>query len=115
MPLLDAFARDHARRGWQVLGIAVDQPQPVRDFLQRQPVGFPIALAGMEGVSISRDLGNAGGQLPYSVVFDASGRGAARHLGAVDEPTAGALGDAAQLTARRCFGIAIASNRAQSA
>lgn len=85
MPLLDSFAQRHARDGWQVLGVAVDQLQPVRDFLQRRPVAFPIAMAGIEGAGLSRRLGNAGGQLPYSLVFDRAGRIAQRHLGAVNE------------------------------
>jgi thiol-disulfide isomerase/thioredoxin len=86
MPLLDSFAQRHANQGWRVLGIAVDQLQPVRDFLQRLPVAFPIAMAGMEGLGLSRRLGNAGGQLPYSLVFDRTGQIAQRHLGAVNEP-----------------------------
>ncbi|WP_418319084.1 TlpA family protein disulfide reductase [Piscinibacter sakaiensis] len=82
MPLLDTFARES---GWQVLGLAIDQAAPVREFLQRVPVGFPIALAGAEGLALTRAFGNGGGLLPYSVVFDRSGAVADRHLGAVDE------------------------------
>ena len=85
MPLLDQFQRAQAARGWQVLGLAVDSPTPVRNFLARQPMGFPIGLAGMEGVELTKSLGNAGGQLPYSVVFDAAGALRHRKLGAVDE------------------------------
>ena len=43
MPLLDGFYREHAAKGWQVVGLAVDQPSAVRTFLQRTPVSFPIA------------------------------------------------------------------------
>ncbi len=82
MPLLDSF---HRERGWQVVGLAVDQSAPVRAYLQRLPIGFPIALAGLEGVKLSRELGNAGGQLPYTVVFDSNSQLADKHLGAVDE------------------------------
>ena len=85
MPLLDQFHREQASRGWQVLGLAVDSPTPVRSFLQRQPMGFPIGLAGMDGVELAKSLGNAGGQLPYSVVFDREGRFRHRKLGTVDE------------------------------
>ncbi len=81
MPLLDSF---HREQGWQVLGLAVDQAGPVREYLQRVPVSFAIALAGLEGVDLSRQLGNPGGQLPYTAVFDSSARLIDRHLGAVD-------------------------------
>lgn len=85
MPLLDRFAQRHRGTGWQVLGIAVDQAPQVLEFLQRQPVSFPIGLAGSSGAAVSRGLGNSGGQLPYSVVFDRHGRVVARHLGTVDD------------------------------
>jgi thiol-disulfide isomerase/thioredoxin len=85
MPLLDAFHRQHAAAGWQVIGLAVDGPTPVREFLARRPMAFPIGLAGMDGIELTKSLGNPGGQLPYSVVFDRSGRIHDRHLGAVDE------------------------------
>ena len=83
LPLLDRFHQDHQARGWQVIGLAVDNDAPVRAFLAQRPVSFPVGLAGFEGVSLSRALGNSGGGLPFSVVFD--GAGAARHrkLGAI--------------------------------
>ena len=54
----------------QVLGVAVDQPGPVRAFLQKQPLAFPIAMAGDGGLALVRQLGNTDGGLPFSIVFD---------------------------------------------
>ena len=85
MPLLDSFQRAQAAKGWRVLGLAVDSPTPVRAFLSRQPMSFAIGMAGMEGIELTRSLGNAGGQLPYTVVIDREGRLHDRQLGAVDE------------------------------
>lgn len=83
MPMLNQFYSERRASGWQVVGIAVDGPTPVREFLARLPVGFPIGLAGMEGAELSRTLGNANGSLPFTVVFDAGGKIIARKLGAV--------------------------------
>jgi thiol-disulfide isomerase/thioredoxin len=83
MPLLDDFHRRHRGAGWQVVGLAVDGPTPVREYLARLPMGFPIGLAGMEGASLSRTLGNQAGGLPFTAVFDARGRLAERKLGTV--------------------------------
>lgn len=85
MPLLDAFYRQHATNGWQVLGLAIDQPSSVRKFLQRTPVSFPIGLAGLEGTQLTRDLGNLAGGLPFSVVVDSEGRLRQRRMGRVSE------------------------------
>ena len=83
LPLLDAFSRQHAGR-WQVLGLAVDRPDPVRRFAAERALHLPIALAGMEGLDLSRGLGNKVGALPFSVAFDSGGRIAERKLGVLD-------------------------------
>jgi thiol-disulfide isomerase/thioredoxin len=85
MPLLDQFQAAHKAAGWQVIGLAVDGPTPVREFLARQPMGFSIGLAGMEGAELSRTLGNVNGALPFTVVFNGSGRIVARKLGSISD------------------------------
>lgn len=87
LPLIDAFHREQSDRGWQVLGLAVDQAAPVVRFLARLPLGFPVALAGLAGADLSRSLGNPSGALPFSVAFGADGRIMHRKLGklSVDE------------------------------
>lgn len=81
MPLLSDFSTQNASKNIQVIGIAVDQIEPVRRFLVRTPVRYPIALAGLNGTSLSRDLGNSSGGLPFSVFFSSDGRVRARKIG----------------------------------
>ena len=81
MPALDRFAREVAARGVQVLGLAIDQRDAVRQFLDTTPVSYPIALAGFAGIELSRRLGNTAGGLPFTVLIDRSGRVAQRHIG----------------------------------
>jgi thiol-disulfide isomerase/thioredoxin len=83
LPLLDQFRREQRGRGWQVVGLAIDTLVPVQAFLGRRPVAFPIGLAGMDGVGLSRALGNSGGALPFTVVFDRASDVAERHLGVI--------------------------------
>jgi thiol-disulfide isomerase/thioredoxin len=85
MPMLDAFHRAQPANGLQVLGLAVDGPTPVREFLAKQPVAFPIGLAGLDGIALSKSLGNSNGALPFTVVFDARGQAVTRKLGALTE------------------------------
>ncbi|MFL6665135.1 MAG: TlpA family protein disulfide reductase [Rhizobacter sp.] len=85
MPLLDRFYRDRQSAGWTVLGLAVDGEAPVREYLARLPISFPIGLAGMAGAELSRTLGNIGGGLPFTVVFDRAGKVADHKVGALDE------------------------------
>jgi thiol-disulfide isomerase/thioredoxin len=81
MPEFDRFHREFSARGWQVLGLAVDSPTAVRDFLVRVPVGYAIALAGFSGTDLSRKLGNPQGALPFTVMLDKNGKPLQRHLG----------------------------------
>lgn len=81
LPLLSAFYDQNKADGWHLLGLAVDKPAPVAQFLARTPVTFPVALAGMEGVDFSRSLGNAAGALPFSVLFAADGSIQQRKIG----------------------------------
>ena len=81
LPEINQFYNEARARGWQVLGLAVDQPAPVKAFLLKTPLDFPIALAGAEGLGLVRELGNPAGGLPFSLVFDDSGAISWRRLG----------------------------------
>jgi thiol-disulfide isomerase/thioredoxin len=81
LPEINQFYGEAKARGWQVLGVAIDQADPVREFLKKTPLDFPIGLAGTEGIALARTLGNAEGGLPFSVVFDESGTVTWRRIG----------------------------------
>jgi thiol-disulfide isomerase/thioredoxin len=81
MPALDRFQRDFAPRGWRVVGLAVDQAGPVREFLARTPVSFEIGLAASGGIELSRQLGNLAGGLPFTVMLGRSGAIVQRRIG----------------------------------
>ena len=81
MPQIDRFHREYGPRGWQVLGLAIDQPAPVAEFLARVKVGFLIGLAGLDGMDLLHGLGNAQGGLPFTVVINGAGLLVQRKLG----------------------------------
>jgi thiol-disulfide isomerase/thioredoxin len=81
MPEIDRFARQFAKQGGQVVGLAIDNPSAVNSYLQRTPVSYPIALAGFDGTELSRALGNSSGGLPFTVALNRAGAVAQRRLG----------------------------------
>lgn len=83
LPLLDAFFTQNKANGWQVLGIAVDQLSAVQGFLRRTPLQFPVAMAGMQGIELSRSLGNISGALPFTLVLGSNGAVVQRKMGRV--------------------------------
>lgn len=83
LPMLNAFYREHAAKGWQVLGLAIDQPSAVRKFLARIPLDFPVGLAGLGGTDLGRSLGNLTGGLPFTVVLGGEGKVLHRKMGQI--------------------------------
>lgn len=82
-PLLDRFYQENSPKGWQVLGLAADNPSAVAAFLERVPVHFPVALAGMGGVALSKAFGNLSGGLPFTLVYGSEGKVLHRKMGRV--------------------------------
>ena len=82
--MIDAFFRENAANGWQVAGLAIDQPSAVRKFLAKTPVSYPIGLAGLQGTELVKGLGNTAGGLPFSLVVDGGGAVAARKMGKIE-------------------------------
>jgi len=81
IPLLDRFFQENQSKGWQVVGLAIDQPSKVKQFLTQMPIGYPVGLAGMSGGPLSRALGNPDGALPYTLVITPQGRVQQQKLG----------------------------------
>lgn len=82
LPELDRFQHEFAGKNWQVLGLAIDGPTPVKQFLAKVKVGYEVGLAGFGGTELAQALGNEAGGLPFSVIIDAQGHVVHRKIGA---------------------------------
>jgi thiol-disulfide isomerase/thioredoxin len=81
MPLINGFYLQNRSKKHQVLGIALDKIEAVRQFLGRVPIQYPMTVSSSGGVELARDLGNLTGGLPFSVFFASAGNVARRHMG----------------------------------
>lgn len=64
----------YADQGFVVIGIAVDETQAAKTFLDKVPqVAYPQLVGMQTAVDIGRLLGNHDGALPYSLVVDRKG------------------------------------------
>jgi len=81
LPLLNDFSAQKDAHGIQVVGLALDKPEPVQRFLARQPLRFPIVLAPSGGIALTRALGNQRGALPFSLLLAGNGRLQQRKIG----------------------------------
>ena len=85
MPMLDRFSRPFAEKGGLILGLAVDRPEAVREYLRHSPVSYPVAIVGVGLMRVSSPLGHEGG-LPFTALIDRRGKIAQRMLGELQEP-----------------------------
>jgi thiol-disulfide isomerase/thioredoxin len=81
VPALVEAQRQWGDHGLQVVGIALDEGEPVRAFARRMHINYPVLLAGMDGFDLSQSFGNEILSIPFSVVLDRGGRIRYRHLG----------------------------------
>ncbi len=64
----------YAEQGFVVVGIAIDELEPVKKFLAKhKQVKYPQMIGMQDAIEIGSKLGNASGGLPYSVIVDRQG------------------------------------------
>nr|WP_231734357.1 TlpA disulfide reductase family protein [Lysobacter gilvus] len=85
MPALEAFAREQGANGVQVVGIALDDVDAVRAFVERTGVTYPILIDAAGPADAGVRLGNPKGVLPYSVLLSADGLLLKQRIGPFEE------------------------------
>ena len=75
MPTFNALRAAYRDQGFEVVGLAADELENVREFLDEVPVDFPIVYGELYDVmDLSAAYGNAVGGLPFSAFVDRDGR-----------------------------------------
>jgi thiol-disulfide isomerase/thioredoxin len=74
MPMLVEAQQQYGARGLQVLGVAMDETEPVSQMSARLQLNYPVMAGGAEIGDAMDRLGNDLGALPFSVLIAADGR-----------------------------------------
>ena len=85
IPGLVRIHREWVGKGVQVVGIAVDSADNARVAAAQLDVSYPVLIAGMEVIDLTRRLGNRPGALPYTLILDRNRKVIATHLGIISE------------------------------
>ncbi len=85
MPTLDKIAQEYATKNVLIVGIGIDSPSNIREFLLKTPVSYPIVIGGLEGSNLAKQMGNAQGALPYTVIINSKGKAIFTKLGKISE------------------------------
>ncbi|QWD72620.1 TlpA disulfide reductase family protein [Polynucleobacter sp. UB-Raua-W9] len=85
MPALDQLQREYMQQNVVFVGIGIDSPSNILEFLEKTPVSYPILIGGLEGSSLSKQMGNTQGALPYTVIINSKGKSTFTKLGKINE------------------------------
>jgi thiol-disulfide isomerase/thioredoxin len=85
IPGLLRIQQKFAANGVQVVGIAVDSEAKSRQAANEMGISYPVLVAEVQIIDVTRQLGNRAGGLPFTVVLDREGRLVATHLGLLSE------------------------------
>lgn len=72
-PRLSALYEKFKDDGFVVVGLAVDNADKVRKFVEDKALKNPTVYGGSEAIKLGRDLGNDLGAIPYTVIVDNKG------------------------------------------
>ena len=91
IPAFVELQEKYATQGLQFIGIALQQADEVRDFIEEYNVNYPSLVGGDEVIKIASQLGNNIGAMPYTVIITSTGQIAYTHRGPLSKLEAEAV------------------------
>ena len=85
IPGLVRTQQKFAANGVQIVGIAFDSAAKSRQAATELGINYPVLIAGLETIDLTRELGNRAGALPYTLILDREGAPVTSHLGILSE------------------------------
>jgi thiol-disulfide isomerase/thioredoxin len=74
MPELVVFQDQYSPQGVQVVGVAVDNLEQVKGFIELYGINFPVVLGQDDAIELGKKMGNRISALPYTAIFDQNGK-----------------------------------------
>ena len=73
MPMLNGVYLSKDSSEFSVVGVAIDKPEKVAQFVAELGIDFPIMIGQSDAYDIMKELGNEALTLPYTILIDNSG------------------------------------------
>ena len=73
IPLLNSLQKSYAKRGVQIIGVAVDNAAAVKQFIRSVPIDYPVLIGDQEAIEVIEAYGDKTGALPYTVFINRAG------------------------------------------
>ena len=74
MPMLNGVYLSENPSEFSVVGIAIDQPEKVAQFVAELGIDFPIMIGQSNAYDIMKELGNEALTLPYTILINDTGK-----------------------------------------
>jgi thiol-disulfide isomerase/thioredoxin len=81
MPAFEAIQAEYEKKGLQFIGIALDDADPVKEFIASKKITYPILLGEDQGTKLAHDLGNIVNTVPFTVIINKQGLVVKSHMG----------------------------------
>jgi thiol-disulfide isomerase/thioredoxin len=81
MPEFEAMHQEFGKKGLQFIGIALDDPEPVKEFIASKKITYPILIGQDQGTKIAHDLGNVVNTVPFTVIVNQQRHIVKSHMG----------------------------------
>ncbi|WKJ89340.1 TlpA disulfide reductase family protein [Methylomonas montana] len=72
---------EYKDKGVQFIGIAIEDKQPVQDYLKRININYPVLIGGEGATMLAQQLGNVINTVPFTVIVNQQGQIVHRQLG----------------------------------
>jgi thiol-disulfide isomerase/thioredoxin len=81
IPLLKAFQDEHGESGFQVIGIAVDFPEPVAHYAEAAEFNYPILVGEQDAMAVAESSGVEFIGLPFTMFIASDGELLGAYIG----------------------------------
>lgn len=81
MPEFANLQSQYSGKGLQFIGIALDDPEPVKEFITSHKINYPILMGEDQGTKLAHDLGNIVNTVPFTVIVNKQGLVIKNHMG----------------------------------
>ncbi len=74
IPEFVALQEQYGDKGLQFVGIAIEDREPVSDYLNSIKINYPILIGGDKGIALAQQLGNIINAVPFTIVVNRQGQ-----------------------------------------
>jgi thiol-disulfide isomerase/thioredoxin len=74
IPEFIKMQKQYGDKGVQFIGIAIEEREPVADYLKSIAINYPILIGGIDATALSQQMGNVINAVPFTVVVNREGQ-----------------------------------------